>query len=371
MTRNSFKLGTVFNIPIEVNYSWFIILGLIVYTLALGYFPLNNPGLPAAAHWLMALIAALLLFLSLVAHELAHSLVAKSHNLPISGITLFIFGGVAHMEQEPDDPQVELKMALAGPAMSFVLALSFYFLTRLPLPGPLLAIAGYLFIVNFFIGLFNLIPGFPLDGGRVLRAILWRSFNDIKRATAIASAGGKAFAISLIIFGFYNLLGGSIISGIWFIFIGLFLLEAADLSYRQVAMKNVLHGVRVEQLMTSAVVSVPGNIPLDRLVDDFFFHYRFTAFPVIEDDLILGLVTVHDIKEIPKELWPAKNAKEAMIPVSSGLVVDPRTEVLSALAKMAANGFGRLLVIENNKLIGLLSQRDIMRLFEIKSEVSK
>ncbi|HVN67883.1 MAG TPA: site-2 protease family protein, partial [Candidatus Sulfotelmatobacter sp.] len=175
--RPSFKLVTVFNIPIEVNYTWFIIFGLVIFTLARGYFPATNPELPGNVHWFMAVIAALFLFASLLAHELSHSLVAIRNGLAINGITLFVFGGVAHLEEEPASPGVELKMAVAGPAMSFFLALVFFALTQtfylLRVPGAVLAITNYLFIINFVVGLFNLIPGFPLDGGRVLRAALW------------------------------------------------------------------------------------------------------------------------------------------------------------------------------------------------------
>ncbi|MEE8638392.1 MAG: site-2 protease family protein [Candidatus Margulisiibacteriota bacterium] len=371
--KKSFRLITLFNIPIEINFSWFIIVGLIIFTLARGYFPYTNPEVSPAAHWLMAIVAAFLLFASLLAHELSHSLVARKHKLPIRGITLFVFGGVAHMEKEPSSPAVEFKMAIAGPIMSFFLAFLFFGLTQalynLGSPKPILSITNYLFILNLVVGIFNLIPGFPLDGGRVLRAALWSYYKDLKKATAIASGFGKGFAFFLIAVGFLNLFTGTIIAGIWFIFIGLFLQEAADISYRQVVMKKILGGTKVESFMTKDVITIPAEIKLDKLVDDYFFRFRHASFPVVEDDTVLGLVTLHDIKEVAKDKWSKTSAKDIMIPLGRGLVISRKADTMDALTKLARNGIGRLLVIEDSKLIGIISQRDIMRLFEFKSEI--
>jgi Zn-dependent protease/CBS domain-containing protein len=371
--RKSFRLTTLFNIPIEINYTWFIILGLIVFTLAQGYFPYTNPELTREAHWLMAIIAALLLFASLLAHELSHSLVARRNKLPIHGITLFIFGGVAHMEKEPSSPTVEFKMAIAGPIMSFFLALVFFGLTQafynLGFPGPIISITNYLFILNLVVGIFNLIPGFPLDGGRILRAALWNYYKDIKKATAIASAFGKGFAFFLIAVGFLNLFTGSLLAGIWFIFIGLFLQEAADVSYRQIVMKKILGGTKVENFVTKNVITVPADITLNKLVVNYFFKFRHHSFPVVEDDKILGLLTLHEVKEVERNRWDKTTAKEIALPLSDNLIINKKADAFEALAKMARNGVGRLLVIESSKLMGILSQRDIMRLFEFKSEI--
>ncbi|OGC24903.1 hypothetical protein A2291_02040 [candidate division WOR-1 bacterium RIFOXYB2_FULL_42_35] len=371
--RRSFKLFTIFNIPIEINISWFIILSLIVFTLARGYFPYTNPELSTTSHWLMALIAALLLFASLLAHEMAHSLVAIKHQLPIHGITLFVFGGVAQLEKEPDSPAVEFRMAIAGPIMSFSLAVLFFSLTKtfynLGLPSPILAITNYLFMLNLVVGMFNLIPGFPLDGGRVLRSILWAWFKDLRRATKIASAFGKTFAFVLIAFGLFNLFSGAFVSGIWFIFIGLFLHEAAGSSYRQVAMKKLLSGTKVAAMMTKNVITVPAEITLDKLVDDYFFKYRHATFPIMTDDNIIGLVTFHDIKEVTKEKWSTTTAQDIMIPLIHDFVIDAQADVMEAMPILARNGLGRALIIENKKLIGILSQKDILQLFKFKSAI--
>lgn len=373
--KRSFKLLTLFNIPIEINYSWFIILCLVIFTLARGYFPSTNPELPTPAYWLMAAVAALLLFASLLAHELSHSLVAVRNNLPIHGITLFVFGGVAHLEKEPPSPAIEFKMAVAGPAMSFSLAVVFFALTQtlfnLGAPTYVISISNYLFVLNLVVGIFNLIPGFPLDGGRILRAAIWAFTNNLKTATGIASAFGKGFAFFLIAVGFLNLFSGAAISGIWLIFIGFFLQEAAEVSYRQVVMKKVLTGICVGNLMTRNVITVPAGITLDKLIDDYFFRFRFTTFPVVEDDTLLGLVTLHRVKEIERDKWPQTTAGEILIPVSEPLTTNENIEATDALVKMAGNGVGRLLVIEDSKLIGILSQRDIMRLFEFKAEIEE
>lgn len=373
--NRSFKLITLFGIPVEINYSWFIILGLIIFTLARGYFPVTNPEMPELGRWLMAAVSAVLLFASLLAHEFSHSLVAVRNDLPIHGITLFVFGGVAHMEKEPSTPAVEFKMAAAGPAMSFFLAIVFFALTQtfysLGLPAYILSILNYLFILNLAVGIFNLIPGFPLDGGRLLRAALWYFSKNLKRATRIASFFGKVFAFILIAYGLLNLFVGSLITGIWFIFIGLFLQEAADTSYQQIVIKKALTGVRVENVMTRSVVTVPDDLTLDKLVDEYFFRFRYTSFPVVEDDTLRGLVTLHAVKEVEKNKWPQVTAGEIMIPLSEKLIVGKDVEVIDALSKMAGAGSGRLLVAEDSKLIGILTQRDITRLFEVKSRIDE
>jgi len=373
--RRSFKLITILGIPVEINFSWFIIFALIVYTLSVGYFPLVNPGQSAAAHWLMGTVAALLLFICLLAHELSHSYVAKRNGLAISGITLFVFGGVAHMEKEPASPEVELKMAVAGPLMSFSLGALFWLLTlgldHLGKIRILSSITEYLVLLNFAVGIFNLIPGFPLDGGRILRALLWKFSRNLRRATLIASGFGKAFAYLMIGLGFLGLITGNLLSGAWFIFLGLFLQEAAESSYRQVVMKKVLAGARVGNLMSKNVIVVPAILSLDRLVEDYFFKFRYTSFPVVEDDTLLGLVTFHDVKEVPREEWPTRTARDILIPLNPELLAHRQDDLMETMVKLARNGVGRLLIVEDSKLVGILSQRDILRLFEFKEAVGE
>jgi len=373
--KKTFRLFSIFHIPIEINYSWFIILGLVIFTLAKGYFPVTNPELGLGAYWLMAVISALLLFVSLLAHELAHSLIAQHYNISIRSITLFVFGGVAQIEKEPQTPTVEFQMAIAGPILSFFLSFVFYSLTRifyyLELSNAYVSISNYLFMINFIVGIFNLIPGFPLDGGRVLRSIIWFFSKDLKKATTIATGFGKFFAYALMALGFVNLLSGSILSGIWIIFIGLFLLESAEYSYKQVILKKMLSGIKVSAIMTPQVITLPADIKLDKLINEYFFRFRHSSFPILENDTVLGLITFHDIKNIPRENWANLSAKDAMQSIDRSLVINKDEDVTQALAKLANNGLGRALVIENDKLIGIISQRDIMRLFEFKTEIDK
>ncbi|MCU0641837.1 MAG: site-2 protease family protein [Candidatus Margulisbacteria bacterium] len=372
--RSSVKLLTVFRIPVEINYSWLIIFGLVLSTLAAN-FSADFPGLSGPVHWLLAFLTAILFFVSILAHELSHAVVALRAGLPIHGITLFIFGGVAQLGEEPENPGVELRMALAGPAMSFLLAALFYVLGQIMMqlgaPLYLAKIALYLLTINVLLGVFNLLPGFPLDGGRVLRALLWQLTGNLRRATGIAAFGGKALAVTLMLAGIFLFFRSYYFNGLWYIFIGFFLLEAADASYRQVALKKLLSGVRVGQIMTQNVITVPADLPLSRLVEDYFFRFRFAAFPVVADDRLIGLLTFHAIKEIERERWSAVTAREAMIPITTRLTIDRHAELTTALARLAASGSGRLLVMEGDKLIGILSQRDIMSLFEYKAEVDK
>ncbi|MCX5726578.1 MAG: site-2 protease family protein [Candidatus Saganbacteria bacterium] len=371
----SFKLITILGIPISINASWFITFGLVLISFAMGWFPIYAPGLSDLAYWTMGIVSALLLFTSLLAHELSHSYVAIKHNLPIKGITLFIFGGVAHMTKEPSDPKTEFKMAIAGPACSVAIAATLGILTilfeKLGFPVYISAITLILSKINIWIAIFNLVPGFPLDGGRVFRAILWAILKDLKRATQIASTGGKAVASLLIAAGFLSLIYGSTLSGVWFILIGWFLWEAAGLSYQQVVMKKVLTGARVSDIMSRNVVSVEGNTSLHDLVEEYFFKYRYTSFPVISAGELKGLITLHDVKDVPRGEWPVKTAEEVMDPINEDLVIKENAQVLDALTQMAKTGIGRLLVIEDSRLIGIISQRDIVRLFEFRADLGE
>lgn len=372
--NRSIHLTTVLGIPIEINYTWFVVFFLVTWTLAQNYFPVAIPGSSQLVYWSISIVAAVLFFMSLLAHELSHSAIAIKNKLPIKGITLFIFGGVAHMSREPQTPAIEFKMAIAGPLCSFSLSFIFFVLTQLffnlHMPMALVATADYLSIINFLVGTFNLIPGFPLDGGRILRAALWSILADLKKATQIASLCGKAFAYFLMGLGFLYLFYGGTLSGIWFIFIGFFLQEAASTSYQQVVMRRSLSGVLVRDIMSKNVVTAPEDLYLSSLVDDYFFRFRFTSFPVLSaDGDIKGLITIHAVKDVPRDRWSSTKASQAMIPVTEDLVVFPYTDVFEALTKMAGNGVGRLLVIHNNKLDGIISQRDVIRLFEVKSDL--
>ncbi|MBU0686309.1 MAG: site-2 protease family protein [Candidatus Margulisbacteria bacterium] len=373
--KQSFKLMTVFDIPIEINYTWFIIFGLVLVTLAQGFFPLTNPGNNTFIYWAAAMLATLLLFGSLLLHELSHSYVAKRNKLPIKGITLFVFGGVAHLEREPQNPNVELKMAIAGPICSIALSIFFYSLTvffkSIGVASILVSMTYYLFIINLFVAIFNMIPGFPLDGGRVLRALIWKYTNNIRTATRIASNIGKGVAIALMGLGILQLFGGAFVAGVWLIFIGLFLMEAAQMSYKQLVFKKALVGMHVYDIMSQNVITAPSDLTITKLIDEYFFRFRHASFPVIEDDKIIGVVTLHDIKEIPKEKWSSTIAGAAMRPLSARLTTSSHSTVASALQLLATNGLGRALVMEDGKLLGIVSQKDIAKLFQMKEDLEQ
>lgn len=374
--RNSLnlKILTIYGIPIEVNLSWFVILGLVTYSLSYGYFPLALPGLKHVYYWMMGLSSAVLLFVCLVLHELAHSIVAERNKLPISKITLFIFGGVAHMEKEPPSPKVEFKMAVAGPLMSLFLAIIFGLITliavKYSLSIALIAVSDYLSFLNAAVAIFNLIPGFPLDGGRVLRAVIWHFTKDFKNATHIASYFGKTFALILMAFGLLSILNNNFISGVWLIFLGFFLQEAAELSYRQVIMKNLLDGIFVKDIMSKHVISVKHDLSIKQLIDLYFFKFRHNSFPVIKDDYVIGLVTFHDAKEVDKGIWDSQLAEDILIPLNKNIVIDQNAPVVSALSKLSQNGINRLLVIEGKKIVGIISQKDILKLFQFRNEIA-
>jgi Zn-dependent protease/CBS domain-containing protein len=373
--NRSIYIGTIFGIPIKVNYSWFIVFFLVTWTLAQDYFPSVLPSSPTLSYWLISIVASLLLFATLLAHELSHSVIAIKNGLPIRGITLFVFGGVAQMSREPQSPEVEFKMAAAGPLCSFGLSLIFYifaiFLNRLHCPLIIVKLFDYLSFINLAVAIFNLIPGFPLDGGRILRAAIWSIMGDVKKATRVASTFGKMFAYFIMALGFFYLFYGVILSGIWLIFIGFFLQEAASTSYQQVALKNDLSGYKVRDIMAKDIISVSADISLLSLVDDYFFRFRFTSFPVTAgEDIVEGIVTIHSVKDIPKELWPETKVGQIMIPIDRSLVISADADAYEAMTMMAGNKSGRLMVISGGKLIGMISQRDILRLFEVKEDLS-
>jgi CBS domain-containing protein len=224
-------------------------------------------------------------------------------------------------------------------------------------------------LINTIVAIFNLVPGFPLDGGRILRATLWHFYHDLKRATRVASNFGKGFAYVLMGIGILNIFAASLISGIWFIFIGLFLLEAAETSYKQVEMKKALSGIHVRDIMTKNVVTIDAKTTLDKLVDEFFFKFRFTSFPVISEDMLVGLLTLHNVKDIAKSKWGETTAEQAMVRLSDSILIKQSADVMTALSKMVGSGIGRLIVIEDHKVVGILSQRDIMRLFEVRIDL--
>jgi len=373
--QRGIPLFSVLGIRIVAHYSWFLIVALIAWTLTVGWFPSVLPGRGTGGYLLLGVITAFFFFASVLVHELSHSVVAVLSGIPVRRITLFLFGGVAEISKEPSDPKTELKIALAGPATSFVLAALFWGAVLImgdgsPRPGLRLAIL-YLAIANTFLLGFNLLPGLPLDGGRVLRALLWGATKNLRKATYIASLAGKALAGLLVIAGLLTILWGNyIIPGLWLIFIALFLRQAADSSYRQVVMKETLAGVRVGELMTTEVVTVPPRITLAELVDMYFLHHHFSCYPVVDAERPVGVITIKDVKHVPREQWETTSVASTMRPLTPETTLSPNEDVPTAMKRMSASGLGRLPVLADGKLVGIVTRRDVMSHLQIRSDLA-
>jgi Zn-dependent protease/CBS domain-containing protein len=369
------KLFRVFGIQISLNYTWFIVFGLIAWSLASGYFPFRYPELSRSAYWIMGFLGAVFLFLSVLAHEVTHSYIAKKEGIEVREITLFIFGGVSQLAKEPEDPRKEWKVALGGPLCSLALAFLFWIASQLTSQIPnLFLFAGllsYLAFINLSLAIFNLIPGFPLDGGRVLRAIYWSKTGSITRATQIAGSMGKWVGVGIILLGLFFILMGNLIGGFWFVIIGIFLRSAAEGGIQQVVMKGALEGVKVNELMSQGVITVQPSLRIDRLVEDFYLTHKHISYPVTEGGKIIGLITLKQVKEVPRDQWPEKTVQEVMIPVQKKLMLDPEGDAVEALQKMIRSGEGRLPVVQDGKVVGMITRRDILNLLEIKTDLAE
>jgi Zn-dependent protease len=305
MMPGSLRLGKIAGIDISIHMSWLIIVVLLTWSLATGWFPLNYLGWSTLTYWLISLLAAMLLFASVLLHELAHSLVARRRGLQVKNITLFIFGGISNIEHEPKSPGVEFQMAFVGPLTSLLIAGASYLLMFVMQGGssPLAAILAYLALTNGLLGLFNLLPGFPLDGGRVLRSIIWKLSGNLRTATRAAALVGQMIAYLMILTGLWLLFGGDVIDGLWIGFIGWFLLSGAQSASSQVVLETLLKGVTVGEVMNANPVMVPANMSLQKLVDDLLLPHGWRSAFVMQLDQLVGLITLRDIRHIPREHW--------------------------------------------------------------------
>ncbi|MFQ5817686.1 MAG: site-2 protease family protein [Terriglobia bacterium] len=367
-----FNLPRILGIEIRIDYSWFIIFGLLVWMLAHRWYPQTFPGQWSGTYWGMGLVSALLLFASVLVHELSHAVVARRYGLPVPRITLFIFGGVAQLGHEPLTPRAELFIAGIGPITSIVLGTLFLTL-REAINGTNSIVSHTLFylgVVNLVLAAFNLLPGFPLDGGRVLRAWLWQRWANLHRATRVAASIGRLTGFGLIGLGLVEIIFlRALVGGIWMILIGLFLRQAATSSYQMTALEDMLHGIRVAEIMHERPVSVAEDLPLDRLVEEFFYRYRFTSFPVERDTQLAGLVHMNQVKEIPRAQWPLRRVAEVMSPRAAIPVATPEQPVAEAFRQMTLAGKHKLPVTEHGRLVGIVTVRDILQLFRIRSDL--
>lgn len=370
--RGSFRLGRILGIPIGVNYTWFIALWLLTWSLARTYYPRRFPGYDGQMYLLMGGASAVLLFASVLVHELGHAVAARRYGIRTRSIVLFLFGGVAQIGKEPPTPASELVVAAAGPATSLLLGGLCWVLSLLTAGSALGAIITYLAWVNATLAIFNLIPGFPLDGGRMLRALLWRATGSLERATRIAARGGQIVALLLIALGVLGVFTGNVTGGIWFVLIGWFLDMGAQAGYQQVLLRESLGGVRVGDIMSRAIHSVDPDVTLEQLIADYFLPYKHGGFPVVWGDRLIGIITLHDVKEVPKEKRATMTVRDAMTPTSRLRTVKPTTSAYDAFARMAQDGIGRLLVVDDGgDLMGILTRSDLLHVLRIRTELEE
>lgn len=368
------ELFTAFGIPIRIDTSWFVVALLISWSLADSYFPSSYPGSSTATYWVMGIAGALGLFASIIAHELAHALAARQFGLSIRGITLFIFGGVAEMDREPPSAKAEFFVAIAGPIASVFVGILFLLTSLVGVataaPGSVSGVLFYLMFINFVLVVFNMIPAFPLDGGRVLRSALWSWKQDLRWATAVTSQIGSAFGILLIGFGVLEVVfRQDFIGGMWLFLIGMFLRNAAQGSFRQLILRRNLEGEPVRRFMHPDPVTVPRAISVADLVERYVYRYHHKFFPVVDEDRLLGCVTTHQIKELPQEEWSRQTVGSITTPCSADNTVGPETDALEALGLMSRSGASRLLVVEGDRLVGIIALKDLLRFLALKVEL--
>jgi Zn-dependent protease/predicted transcriptional regulator len=369
----SIRIGRLLGVPLILHYTLILGVLLITWTLTVGYLPSEYPGLTSATYWLIGAIAAVVLFTSVLIHELAHSYIAKKSGLPVRRIVLFIFGGISEIEEEPKEANLEFKMALAGPLTSFGIALVLWLLQygALALRASVVIVAPFEYgaYINVLLGGFNLVPAFPLDGGRILRAGIWRWKKDLIKATRIATRVGVVFAYLMIFGGFVFLIGGVFISGLWFILIGWFLKNGAESSYRQTIISEALTGVSIREIMTRDVHTVDADTSVKDVVETHFTQYKHGGFPVEKDSRLLGLVTLEDVRKIPREKWQETKVGDVMTPCEKLKCASPDELAVDALMKMSKQDVGRLPVQEDGKLVGIVTRSDILHAIRVRTEL--
>jgi Zn-dependent protease len=374
MFGKGFKLFTLFGFEVRVDYSWIIIAVLVTWSLAVGLFPGYYPGLSAGTYWTMGIVGAIGLFAAIIFHELSHSLVARRYGLPIRGITLFVFGGIAHMEQEPDSPKTEFLMAIAGPIASILFGAVAWAVLAAGAGAwsrPVAGVLTYLWTVNWLLAAFNLLPAFPLDGGRALRAGLWKWKNNLRWATRISSYIGSGFAFLLMAAGFFSIFRGALVSGIWWILIGLFLRNASQMSYQRLLILENLQGEPVRRFMKQEVVTAPDNINLEDLVENYVYQYHHKMFPVVSDGSLEGCVSTREIKQVPREEWREHSVKEVTTRCSEDNTIGPQEDASRALALMHRTGNSRLMVVDRGQLVGIVSLKDLLKFLNLKMDLEQ
>jgi len=374
MFGKTVTLFRVFGFEIKVDWSWLILGSLVVWSLAKG-FPARYKGLDPAAYWGMAVAGTLGLFFSIVFHELWHSLVARRYGVHMRGITLFLFGGVAEMSEEPESPKAEFFLAVAGPISSVVLAavllgLSYLLAGSRPMT-PVTGVLNYLGILNFALAGFNLIPAFPLDGGRVLRAVLWGSWNDLRRATRVAASVGAGLGAALMVLGALLFFQSRSVEGLWLLIIGMFVRGAARSSYQQLLFRRALEGVPVRKFMAADPVTLAPSTSVAKLVEDYIYKTHFKLYPVVDGGKLVGCVTLDQVKALGRGEWASHNVGDLARGCSPENTIGPDEDVMKALALMQKTGRSRLVVAEGGQLAGVIALKDIMGYIALKLDLEE
>ena len=375
MFRHTIPVGRILGVSVDLDYSWFLVFGLLTWLLAVNYYPNEFKHWGAAEYWLMGAFTAVMLFVSVLLHELGHSIVARRYGIAVPRITLFAFGGVSQLATEPPTPRAEFWMAVAGPIVSFALALTFWELQPfLAHASPLLALVKYLAILNLVLGAFNLVPGFPLDGGRVFRSVLWGMTGDFRRSTVVATVTGRVFGFAFIFAGVWLALAGSVLNGLWVAFIGWFLESAAATQLQLQVVKDLLGGHRVSEVMSKDFLRIPGDVTLQQLVDKNVLAQGRRCFVVGNGQGPAGLVTLSTIKEVPRSSWPRTIASQVMIPLEKAVSIQPAAELWTALEKMGRDGVNQLPVLNGgggDHLVGMLSRDDLLQYLRVVQTLAK
>ncbi|MFU8897200.1 MAG: site-2 protease family protein [Gammaproteobacteria bacterium] len=374
MFGESFRLFRIIGFDVRANVSWLFLALLVTWSLAEGFFPFAFPDLPTRTYWLMGLVGMIGLFASLLFHELSHSVVARAYGLPVGGITLFLFGGVAEMLAEPKAPKVEFQIAIAGPVASVVLGIAFYglaaLLGQLGVPAHIAGVAAYLGFINFLLAVFNMVPGFPLDGGRVFRAALWHWKGDIRWATRWATRVGQGFGLLLVGLGIASFVYGNIIAGMWWFLIGLFVQAAAAASYQQLLTQQALQGRRVRRFMSADPVTVPAHTSVRDFVEDYLYHFALDAFPVVDDGRLLGCAGLRQVKDVPRDAWGRVQVGELELACEGADTVDADADAAEALEQMQNNKLSRLMVTDDGQLVGMLVLKDLLRFLQVRAKLA-
>ena len=369
MQQQGVTLGKFNGIRVGLDYSWFIIFVLVVYMLAVWFFPENFEDVSVAEAWLLSLLTAVLFFLSILLHEFAHAIAARKRDVEITEVILFIFGGLARMKKEPERARDEFVIAGAGPLCSFILGVVFLgtaFLSEPFISEGLHGVFWYIGYINILLVIFNLVPGFPLDGGRMMRAAIWHYTGNLRRSTRVVSIFGQVFAFFLMFIGVMVIFGGGIIAGVVWIFIGMFLLQSAKSGYYMVAMREGLSGIPVKDIMSDEPSYVHPDLSLRNLVNEHFFKNRFSCFPVMKQDEFLGLVEINQVKNVDREKWEFIKVSDIMTPKEELHIVHPDTDAYDAMMQMIDSRNGRLPVLDDDELVGIISRKDILQFVEFR-----